>query len=273
MAITYRSKTEIAGIRRAGQVVMEILAELRAAVRPGVTTAELDALAARALQRHGARSNFKGYRPQAGVPAFPGVICASVNEEIVHGIPGKRALKEGDIIAIDFGAIVDGWHGDSAITVPVGRVSPEASRLLAVTQEALWRGIAQAREGNRVSDISGAIQEYVEGEGFSIVRQYVGHGIGRALHEDPQIPNYVDRTQPNPRLRPGLVICIEPMVNAGSANIREQPDHWTVTSADGSLSAHFEHTVAVTAGEPDVLTDIERARDEPARDELARKGT
>jgi methionyl aminopeptidase len=254
MAASYRSRTEIAGIRRAGQVVMEILGELRDAVRPGVTTAELDALAVDGLARRGATSNFRGYSPMRGVPPFPGVICASVNDEIVHGIPGPRVLREGDIIAIDFGAIVNGWHGDSAITVPVGCISPEVQRLLDVTQEALRRGIVQARSGNHVSDISRAIQDYVQGEGFSIVRQYVGHGIGRALHEDPQIPNYVDRRGPDLRLRPGLVICIEPMVNVGTAQTREMPDHWTVVTADGSYSAHFEHTVAVTTGEPDVLT-------------------
>src|SRR5260221_4602229 len=256
MAITYRSRTEIAGIRTAGQVVMAILAELRQAVRAGVTTGELDALAAAGLARHNARSNFKGYSPGEGIPPFPGVICASVNDEIVHGIPGKRVLNDGDIIAIDFGAIVDGWHGDSAVTLPVGAISPEAERLLAVTQEALRRGIAQAPADNRVSDISRAIQEYVEGQGMSLVRQYVGHGIGRALHEEPQIPNYVDPRAPDPRLRPGLVICIEPMVNLGTAATREQRDHWTVVTADGSLSAHFEHTVAVTRGEPEVLTEL-----------------
>jgi len=179
-----------------------------------------------------------------------------VNDQIVHGIPGKRALKEGDIISVDFGAIVDGWHGDSAATLPVGAISQEAARLLAVTQEALRRGIAQARPGNRVWHISRAIQEYVEGEGLSIVRQYVGHGIGRALHEDPQVPNYVDPTQPDPRVRPGMVMCIEPMVNLGGAATRELSDQWTVATADGSLSAHFEHTIAVTADEPDVLTDV-----------------
>jgi methionyl aminopeptidase len=256
MPIVYRSRTEIAGLRRAGQVVMHILDELRRAVRPGVTTGELDALAARELARLGARSNFKGYSPRKGVPPYPGVICASVDDEIVHGIPGNRALEEGDIISVDFGAIVDGWHGDSAVTLPVGSISPAAQRLLDVTQEALRRGIAQARAGNRVLDISRAIQEYVEGQGFSVVRQYVGHGIGRALHEDPQIPNYVDRAAPNPLLRPGMVMCIEPMVNAGGPETRELPDHWTVATADGSLSAHFEHTVAVTAGDPDVLTDV-----------------
>jgi methionyl aminopeptidase len=254
MPVTYRSRTEIAGIRRAGQVVMEILGELQGTVRPGVTTAELDALAVAGLERRGAQSNFRGYIPLRGIPPFPGVICASVNDEIVHGIPGPRALREGDIIALDFGAIVDGWHGDSAITVPVGTISSEAQRLLDVTQEALRRGIAQAHSGNRVSDISRAIQDYVETAGYSIVRQYVGHGIGRALHEDPQIPNYVDHRGPDIRLRPGLVICIEPMVNIGGPQTRELADHWTVATADGSLSAHFEHTVAVTTGDPDILT-------------------
>ena len=254
MAIAYRSRTEIDGIRRAGRVVMEILELLRAAVAPGVTTGELDALAAAELQKRGATSNFKGYRPGKGIPPFPGVICASVNEAIVHGIPGNRVLKEGDIIAIDFGAVVDGWHGDSAITVPVGKVSEQAQRLLDVTQEALRLGIEQAQAGNHVLDIGRAVQTYVESQGFSIVRQYAGHGIGRALHEDPWVPNYVERGQLNPLLRPGMVICIEPMVNAGAPGTHEAADHWTVTTADGSYSAHFEHTVAITADGPEVLT-------------------
>lgn len=257
MAIAYRSKTEIAGIRRAGEVVMEILAVLRAAVQPGITTAALDALAIAELERHRATSNFKGYAPARGIPPFPGVICSSVNEEIIHGIPSKRVLHEGDIVAIDFGAVVDGWHGDSAITVPVGAVAPEAQQLLDVTEEALRLGIAQARPGNRVFDISRAIQTYVEGKGYSLVRQYAGHGIGRALHEDPDIPNYVAAGWPNPLLRPGMVFCIEPMVNAGRAATRELRDRWTVATADGSLSAHFEHTVAITEVGPDVLTALE----------------
>lgn len=256
MAISYRSKTEIAEIRRAGLVVMEILEVLRAAVRPGVSTGELDALAARELAAHGATSNFKGYAQFRGVPPFPGVICASVNEAIVHGIPGKRVLKEGDIIAIDFGAIVDGWHGDSAITLPVGHIAAEVERLLDVTREALWRGIAQARPGNRISAISRAVQSYVEGEGFSVVRQYTGHGIGRALHEDPLVPNYIEPGHADPLLRPGMVLCIEPMVNLGATATRELPDHWTVVTADGRPSAHFEHTIAVTTGEPQVLTAL-----------------
>jgi methionyl aminopeptidase len=256
MPINYRSKTEIAGIRRASQVVMEVLDVLRAAVRPGITTGELDAIAARELKARGAVSNFKGYSPARGIPPFPGVICASINDEIVHGIPGKRALQDGDIVAIDMGAIVGGWHADSAITVPVGPISPVTRRLLDITQEALRRGIAAAHPGNRVMDIARAIQTYVEAQGGSIVRQYVGHGIGRSLHEEPQVPNYVDPKAPNPLLRPGMVICIEPMVNAGSAATRELPDRWTVATADGSLSAHFEQTVAITDGAPDVLTAL-----------------
>ncbi len=254
MAIAYRSATEIAAIRRAGAVVMEILETLRAAVRPGVTTGELNEIAARELARHNARSNFKGYSPARGVPPYPAVLCTSVNDEITHGIPGKRVLREGDIIALDFGAIVDGWHGDSAITVPVGTISLEAQRLLDVTEEALRRGIAQAQPGGRANDIARAVQRCVEDAGYAVVREYGGHGIGRELHEDPWIGNVVERGQPNPLLRPGIVICIEPMVAAGSATTREAPDHWTVATADGSLSAHFEHMVAITAHGPVILT-------------------
>lgn len=256
MAIAYRSKTEIEGLRRAGRVVMEILDTLRSAVHPGVTTGELDQIARAELEKHGATSNFAGYAPMKGIPPFPGVICSSVNDAIVHGIPGKRVLNEGDIVSIDFGAVVDGWHGDSAVTLPVGAISAETQRLLDVTREALRLGIAQARPGKRVFDIARAIQSYVEGAGFSLVRQYGGHGIGHTLHEDPWIPNYLDSSRPNPLLRPGMVFCVEPMVNAGRAATRELSDHWTVVTADGSRSAHFEHMVAVTTGDPDILTAI-----------------
>lgn len=256
MAIAYRSKTEIETIRRAARTVQEILTLVRAAVRPGITTGELDTLASEELARRGATSNFKGYRPIRSIPPYPGVICSSVDDEIVHGIPGKRVLHEGEIITIDFGAVVDGWHGDSAITVPVGTIAPETQRLLDVTQEALQRGIAQARAGNHVLDIGRAVQSYVEGEGYSVVREYAGHGIGRALHEDPWVPNYVERGQPNPLLRPGMVMCIEPMVTAGKPETRELSDHWTVVTADGSRAAHFEHMVAIRDGEPDVLTAL-----------------
>ncbi|MEO7003075.1 MAG: type I methionyl aminopeptidase [Ktedonobacterales bacterium] len=257
MAIVYRSRTEIEGIRRAGQVVMEILQVLRAHTQPGVTTGELDALAMEELRRHDATSNFKGYSPAKGIPPFPGVICSSVNDEIVHGIPGKRVLRAGDIVAIDFGAVLDGWHGDSAITVAVGEIAPETHHLLDVTREALRRGIAQARPGKRVLDISRAIQRYVEAEGCAVVKLYGGHGIGRELHEDPWIPNYLDNTAANPLLRPGMVMCIEPMVNAGKAATRELKDHWTVVTADGSPSAHFEQMIAITQDEPLILTAME----------------
>jgi methionyl aminopeptidase len=251
MPIITKSKTEREEMRAAGALVAEILERLRQAVRPGVTTAELDALAAAELKRHGATSNFKGYH---GNLYFPGTICASVNEEVVHGIPGPRVLKEGDLLSIDFGAVLGGWHGDSATTVPVGKVSPEAERLLQVTQAALQQGVALARAGNRVQAIGRAVQDYVQAAGFSVVRQFVGHGIGRAMHEEPEVPNFVDARQPNPVLRPGMVIAIEPMVNIGRAETRIRPDKWTVVTADGSLSAHFEHTVAITDGEPDILT-------------------
>jgi methionyl aminopeptidase len=256
MAIAYRSRTEIEGIRRAARTVMEILALLRDAVHAGVTTGELDALARAELARRGATSNFAGYTPIKGVPPFPGVICASVNEEVVHGIPGPRVLAQGDIVALDFGAVLDGWHGDSAITVAVGQVAPAVDRLLAVTQEALRRGVAAAQPGKRVFDISRVIQSYVEGEGCSLVRGYGGHGIGRSLHEDPSVPNVVEPGQPNPLLRPGMVMCIEPMVSAGRPRVRERNDRWTVVTADGSLAAHVEHMVAITASGPEVLTQL-----------------
>jgi len=256
MAIAYRSRTEIEGIRRAARTVMEILALLRDAVHTGVTTGELDALARAELARRGASSNFAGYTPIKGVPPFPGVICASVNEEVVHGIPGPRVLAQGDIVALDFGAVLDGWHGDSAITVAVGQVAPAVDRLLTVTQEALRRGIAAAQPGKRVFDISRAIQSYVEGEGCSLVRGYGWHGIGRSLHEEPSVPNVVEPGQPNPLLRPGMVVCIEPMVSAGRPRVRERNDRWTVVTADGSLAAHFEHMVAITADAPEVLTQL-----------------
>lgn len=248
MAIIIKSKAERESMRLAGHIVAEVLAEMRAAVRPGITTADLDVIAAEALNRKGAKASFLGYR------GYPASICASVNDEIVHGIPGERELKEGDIVNLDFGAIYQGWHGDSAITVPVGRVSAETERLLKVTEDALYRGIAAARAGNCLRDISRAIQQFVEGAGFSIVRQYGGHGIGRSMHEDPQILNYVEPGYPNPVLRPGMVIAIEPMVNLGARETHVLADQWTVVTADGSYSAHFEHTVAITEGDADILT-------------------
>ncbi len=247
--ITLKTREHIVKMRRAGEVVAAILDLLRRHIRPGLTTAELDALAEEELARRGALSNFKGYYE------YPAVICTSINHEVVHGIPSrKRVLREGDIVGIDAGAIVDGWHGDAAITVPVGRVSAQAEKLIRVTEESLRRGIAAARPGNRLGDVSHAIQSYVESEGFSVVRNYGGHGIGRAMHEDaPFVPNWGEPDRGLP-IREGLTIAIEPMVNVGGPETRVLDDGWTVVTADGSLSAHFEHTIAVTSEGPLVLT-------------------
>jgi methionyl aminopeptidase len=250
--VTLKTSDQTAKMRVAGRVVAEMLDACRAAVRPGVTTGELDRIAADILKKHGAQSNFKGYGVPV-LPPFPGVICTSVNEQIVHGIPGKRRLKEGDILSIDAGAIVDGWHADAAVTVPVGTVSPEAAKLMATTEEALRRAINAAQVGKRLGDIGAAVQSFVEGNGYTVVRNYVGHGIGRAMHEDPQVPNYgvADRGR---RIEEGLCIALEPMVNIGGAETRTLEDRWTVVTADGSLSAHFEHSVWCTAKGPIVLT-------------------
>jgi methionyl aminopeptidase len=239
-------------MHEAGRIVAEMLAACRATVRPGVTTGELDRIAAEVLRRHGATSNFKGYGVPV-LPPFPGVICTSVNEQVVHGIPGKRRLKEGEILSIDAGAIVEGWHADAAVTVPVGEVSPQAAKLIAVTDEALRRAIGAAVVGKRLGDIGAAVQRFVEAQGFTVVRNYVGHGIGRAMHEEPQVPNY-GAPERGLQIKEGLCIAIEPMVNIGAAQTRTLPDQWTVVTADGSLSAHFEHTLWCTASGPVVLT-------------------
>ena len=239
-------------MREAGRIVAEMLAACHAAVRPGVTTGELDRIAAEILKRHGAASNFKGYGVPI-LPPFPGVICTSVNEQVVHGIPGKRRLREGDVLSIDAGAIVEGWHADAAITVPVGAVSAEAARLLAATEQALGRAIAAAVVGKRLGDIGAAVQRFVETQGLSIVRNYVGHGIGRAMHEEPQVPNY-GAPERGLQIKEGLCIAIEPMVNIGRPETKTLADQWTVVTADGSLSAHFEHTLWCTAAGPVVLT-------------------
>jgi methionyl aminopeptidase len=243
-----KSKEEREKIRETGHIVASVLAELRTAVRPGITTDEIDRLGAAALKRYGARSSSLGYH------GYPKSLCTSVNEEIVHGIPGERVLHEGDIISIDFAALYNGWHADSATTVAVGKISADRERLLKVTEDALYRGIAAARAGNRIHDISRAIQQFVEAAGFSIVRQYGGHGVGRSMHEDPQILNYIEPGYPNFALKPGMVIAIEPMVNMGAKETRVLSDNWTVVTADGSPSAHFEHTVAITEGDADILT-------------------
>ena len=248
MAILIKSQAERAKIRETGRIVATILAELRNTVRAGVTTAELDTLAREALARYGARSSSLGYH------GYPTSICTSVNEEVVHGIPSKRVLKDGDIVTIDFAANYKSWHADSAITVPVGTVAPEIQRLLQVTEEALYKGIAAARAGNRLQAIAQAVQQHVEQAGFSLVRQYCGHGVGRSMHEDPQVLNYVEPGAPNPLLRPGLVIAIEPMVILGQQETRVLDDGWTVVSADTTYAAHFEHTVAITEGDAEILT-------------------
>jgi methionyl aminopeptidase len=234
-------------MREAGRVVSRVLQTLAKEVRPGIKTWELDAICARELARYGAKPSFKGYR------GFPANLCVSVNNEVVHGIPGERVLREGDIVSLDVGAIVDGFQGDAAITVGTGEISPSASTLLEAARGALDAGIAAARNGARLGDVSAAIQGYAECRGFSVVREYTGHGIGREMHEEPQIPNY-GLPGEGILLRKGMALAIEPMVNAGGWATEVCGDHWTVVTADGSLSAHFEHTIAITDDEPEILT-------------------
>jgi len=244
-----RNAAELAKMRKAGAVVAEMHEATRAVARPGVTTAQLDAAAREVLTRRGATSNFLGY----GSPPFPGVVCTSLNSMIVHGIPGPRVIEEGDILSIDCGAIVEGYHGDAAFTMGVGEVSAEARRLIEVTEASLYAGIDQMTVGNRLHEIGRAVQQVAEAAGFSVVREYVGHAIGTAMHEQPQVPNYWPGT-PGPTLKAGMVFAVEPMVNAGGAATRVLEDHWSVVTADGSLSAHFEHTIAVTESGPEVFT-------------------
>ncbi len=242
-----RQEDTIEGIRAAAQIVARTLWELGRAIRPGITTAELDRLAEAVIRDQGARPAFKGYR------GFPASICPSINEEVVHGIPGTRALEEGDIVGIDVGTELHGWYGDAARTFAVGAVSEDASRLLRVTEEALHLGLAEARSGNRVGDISHAEQSHVERHGFSVVRDLVGHGIGREMHEEPAVPNHGPPAK-GPRLFVGQVLAIEPMVNAGGFAVVTRPDGWTVATKDGRWSAHFEHTVAVGPEGPEILS-------------------
>ena len=243
-----RNRDEIEAIRAAAQLVGRTLRVLAGEVRPGVTTERLDRIAEQFIRSQGAEPAFKGYR------GFPASICPSVNAEVVHGIPGPYTLRDGDIVGIDVGVEKDGYFGDAALTLPVGDVPERAKRLLEVTREALLKGVAQARAGNRVGDISHAVQEHAERNGFSVVRTLVGHGIGREMHEEPQVPNYGPAAR-GPRLMAGQVLAIEPMVNAGGPEVVVQPDGWTVVTKDGSLSAHFEHTVAVGAKGPEILSD------------------
>ncbi|HWV37632.1 MAG TPA: type I methionyl aminopeptidase [Vulgatibacter sp.] len=253
MGVILKSRREIDAMREAGRVVATILERLREAARPGVSTGELDELAAALIREHGVKSAFLGYGP-GGLPPYPGVLCASINEEIVHGIPSrKRILKEGDIISLDFGVMKDGWYGDSAITVGVGRISEEAARLVEATRRCLEIGIEQARVGNRLYDIGAAIQSYAEGLGYGVTRDFVGHGIGRRMHEDPQVPN-CGRAGQGIRLKAGMVLAIEPMINEGTWEVDILEDQWTAVTADRRLSAHFEHTVAITEDGPEILT-------------------
>ena len=248
VAVHLRDRDEVEAIRAAAQVVASTLQLMRREVRAGVTTSELDRLAEEFIRSQGGRPSFKGYR------GFPASICSSVNDQVVHGIPGPRELKDGDIVGIDVGVELEGYHGDAAWTFPVGEVSDEAKRLLQVTREALAMGIAQARPGGRIGDISHAVQSHVEAAGFSVVRELVGHGIGREMHEEPQVPNYGPPGR-GPRLMVGQVLAIEPMVNIGGAEVVTGSDGWTIATRDGSLSAHFEHTVAVGATGPVILSD------------------
>ena len=246
--VILKSSSEIAIMRVAGSIVAAVLEELRSMVRPGIRLSQLDKRAEELTKSFGAIPAFKGYN------GFPASLCTSVNEEVVHGIPGNRILKSGDIVGLDFGAVYQDFYADSAITVPVGEISSTVKKLLLVTKEALDKEIAKARSGNRLYDISRAIQEHVESNGFSVVRDFVGHGIGRKMHEAPQIPNFVGNDF-NPKLKPGMTLAVEPMVNEGTYEVDvDSYDNWTVRTGDRKFSAHFEHTIAVTEGEPEILT-------------------
>jgi len=246
--IERKSPQEIARMREAGQVLVAAMWLCREMAKPGVSTLEIDQEVEALIRKAGARPAFKGYR------GFPATICASINDEVVHGIPAAhRRLKEGDIVGLDLGAIVEGYYADAAITLPVGEVTPDVQRLLDVTRESLERAIVESRSGNRLGDVSAAVQRHVEAAGFGVVRAFVGHGIGRELHEDPQIPNFGEPGT-GPVLKPGMVLAIEPMVTMGHWGVRVLADRWTAVTEDGSLTAHFEHTVAITESEPDVLT-------------------
>lgn len=256
-SIPIKTRRELEKMREAARHVAEILVVLKAAARPGITTREIDEIARREIRARGVQSSFLGYGPH-GLPGYPAVICLSVNDEIVHGIPGPRELKEGDILGLDFGVSVDGLHGDSAVTIPIGPregLPARVQQLLETTCAALYEGIAQMAPGHRLSDIGHAVQVRAERDGFSVVRQFVGHGVGRKLHEPPQIPNFGDPGK-GPRLLPGMVFALEPMVNVGGPDVRMDEDQWTARTADGSLSAHFEHTVLITDHGPEILTRV-----------------
>ena len=247
--IIFKSEREIQQLREAGRIVALALRAVRQAVAPGVTTKDLDEVARELITSHGAIPTFKGYQ------GYPGNICTSINEEVVHGIPGHRRLQEGDIVSVDCGATYNGYVGDSAVTIPVGKIDPVSEHLLRITEESLYKGIAAATVGNRLSDISNAVQIHVEAAGLSVVRDYVGHGVGRNMHEDPQIPNYGDPGH-GPLLKSGMTLAIEPMVNVGTYKVRSLKDGWTVVTADGKRSAHFEHSIAITPEGPLILTAL-----------------
>lgn len=247
--IILKSQRELNYLRDAGRIVAETLIEVKKAVKPEVTTLELDRIAEQYIKSKGAVPAFKGYH------GFPGNICASVNEEVVHGIPGLKRLKNGDNVSIDIGAIINGYCGDAAITVPVGEVDAEVEKLIEVTEQSLYKGIEKAIAGSRLGDVSHSIQTYAEGHGYGVVRDFVGHGIGRNMHEDPQIPNY-GLPGRGPRLKSGMTLAIEPMINAGTHEVKTLSDNWTVVTADGKRSAHFEHTIAITADGPEILTKL-----------------
>jgi methionyl aminopeptidase len=251
--INLKNRVEIDRIRAAGRVVHTVLQTVGEAIVPGVTTGELDDLASRIISENGGTSPFLGYAP-IGHPPYPAWTCISVNQEIVHGIPGRRALQEGDIVTVDCGVELDGYIADSAWTFGVGKISPQAERLLNVTREALFKGIAQARPGKRISDIGHAVQRYVEGHGYSVVRELTGHGVGKSLHEEPQVPNY-GQAGKGVALECGMTFAIEPMVNAGRKEIKYLDDRWTIVTADRSLAAHFEHTVAIVNNGAQILTN------------------
>ena len=253
--IVRKNLQELEKMRCSGLLVWKILDALKKMVQEGVTTYDLEVAAEKMMAEAGARPAFKGYSTPSAGTKFPFVLCTSVNDEIVHGMPSaKRHLKAGDIVSIDTGVQLNGYYGDSAVTVGIGQISPEAQRLMEVTRESLELAIDKARPGNRLFDICGTVERHVTANGFSVVREFVGHGIGTQMHEEPQIPNYVDRRSENPRLKEGMVLAIEPMVNAGTPASRVKPDRWTAVTEDGKYSAHFEHTVAVTAAGPWVLT-------------------
>ena len=252
--IPIKTRAELDAMREAGRHVGEILLALRQHAKAGVRTRDFHDLAMMEIGRRGLTSSFVGYGP-GGLPPYPAAVCISVNEEIVHGIPGARELKDGDIVSIDFGAICDGFHGDSAVTIPVGEIDEVAARLVEVTRDSLYEGISEMVPGRRLSDIGNVIQKKVERAGFSVVRQFVGHGIGMDLHETPQVPNY-GKPGRGPRLVAGMVFALEPMVNVGSAGVDMLDDDWTAVTDDGLLSAHFEHTVLVTETGPEILTQV-----------------